>query len=153
MTRQLLNRHFSGFLAGFSQKVFPGLSFLSPWLLFLPHKTSKTVRSCLGTPPPQSGASWEHSWDFMGPGGPETLIRRLLNGAAAQAQPKGAEDGDNEKGDLPSEGWTVGMSSKPPHWSKPFPQFPGSGVEHRHLNSLEILLSFLQRSVGRKFVL
>lgn len=35
----------------------------------------------------------------MGPGGPETLIRRLLNGAAAQAQPKGAEDGDNEKGD------------------------------------------------------
>lgn len=153
MTRQLLNRHFSGFLAGFSQKVFPGLSFLSPWLLFLPHKTSKTVRTCLCTPPPQSGTSWEHSWDFMRPMRSETLIRHLLNGTAAQAQPKGAEVGDNEKGDQPSERWAVGMSSKPPRWSKPFLQFSGSRVEHCHLTSLEMLLSFLQRSVGGKFVL
>lgn len=114
----------------FSQKVFPGLPSLSPWLLFPPHKTSKTLRMCLCTPPPhQNSAFWELSWGFMRPGRPEALIRHLLNETPAQSQPKGAPDGDNQKGDQPFAGWAVGLSSKQPHWSKPFLQFPGSGAE------------------------
>lgn len=120
MTRQLLNRHFSGFLAVFPQKVFPGLPSLSPWLLCLPHKSSKTAGMCFCTPPPcQSSASWELRWGFMRPGRAEALIKNLLNETPAQSQPKGAPDGGNQKGDQLSEGWAVVLSSQHPHQSQP----------------------------------
>lgn len=39
----------------------------------------------------------------MRPERPEALIRHFLNETPAQSQPKGAADGDSQKGDQPSE--------------------------------------------------